>query len=99
MPQLDPEQYAQFSLMLSELEPVADQVYENGRNFIRDQIERNKQYGERTLVSPKQFSWLKSLHDEHVGSSEQQEPKGIDGKRGDDRDPRSDWDMDDDIPF
>lgn len=99
MPQLSPEDYASFNLMLSELEPVVDSVYASGQSFVRDQIERNKQYGERTLVSVKQMDWLKKIHEEFVGTADHSEPKGVDGQRGDDRDPRSDRDMDVDIPF
>jgi hypothetical protein len=100
MPQLEPEQYAEFSLMLSELEPVVGSVYASGQSFVRDQIERNKQYGERTLVSVKQMDWLRKIHEEFVGSSEQQEPKGIDGQRGDvPGDNTAGGSLDDDIPF
>jgi len=100
MPQLEPEQYAEFARILAELEPVVDKVYASGQNFVRDQIERNKTYGERTLVSAKQMDWLKKIHDEFVGTAEPGGPKELQGSdfagRGD---PRSDRDMDDDIPF
>lgn len=91
MPQLEPAQYSKFSQMLSELEPVLSSMKEAPRNFVTDQIERNRQYGERTLVSTKQFAWLERLHEEFIGDTDH-------GQERDD-DPRSDRDMNDDIPF
>lgn len=90
MPQLDEKQYAKFSRMLAELEPEIDAMKEAPANFVRDQIERNKEYGESMFVSPKQFAWMERLHEEFVGDTEHAQPKGVDGKRSD---------MDDDIPF
>ncbi len=78
MPQLDPKEYAQYNLMLAELEPVIEQLYSSAQNFVSDQIERNHQYKERTLVSPKQLKWLTDLHREFVGTGEAPEPEGID---------------------
>jgi len=92
MPQLDSKGYSKFNQILSELEPILGTLKEVPRNFVSDQIERNKQYGERVLVSPKQMAWLERLHEEFIGDTDHQQDT-------DDRDPRSDQDMNDDIPF
>lgn len=89
MPQLSPEKYAEIAMKIDELEPLAadDDLPGASNSFILDQVARKKQYGERMFLSPKQVDWIESLHNEHVGTAEQPEPKGIDGK------------IDDDIPF
>jgi len=91
MPQLYPEKYAEIAQKLDELEPEINILRsDSARSFIREQIERKKQYGERMFLSPKQVSWIESLHDEYVGTAEPAAPKGIDGESDD---------MGDDIPF
>jgi hypothetical protein len=87
MPALDDKSYAEFNRILQELEPEVDNMKETPQSFVRDMLEKNKLYGERVFVSPKQFEWLKKLHEEYVGDTDHHE------------DPRSDEDMDDDIPF
>lgn len=84
MPQLDEKDYAEFSRILEELTPEINNMKETPAGFVRDQITRNNQYGERTLVSPKQFNWLKQLHEEFVGDT--QHDKAEDGP--DPNDPR-----------
>lgn len=53
--------------------------------------EKNKLYGARVFVSPKQFDWLKRLHEEFVGNTAHEKSSGDDN----DHDPRDD----DGIPF
>lgn len=99
MPQLEPEQYSKFNQMLEELGPCVEQMKEAPANFVRDQIVRNNEYAERTLVSPKQFAWLERLHNEFVGTSEGPGPKGVDENIRRVHDSQGAKDMDDDIPF
>lgn len=93
MPALGESDYAKFNQLLEELESEVPNMKETPRNFMSDMIEKNKLYGERVFVSPKQLDWIKKLHEEYVGDSAHEK------SNGDDRDPRSDRDMDDDIPF
>lgn len=94
MPQLSERDYPEFSRMLEELAPEVDGMKDVPRNFLSDMIEKNRLYGERVFVSPKQFDWIKKLHEEFVGDTAHEKSSG------DDRDPRSNSDMDDsDIPF
>ena len=90
MPQLEPAEYSRISLVIDELADVVDDLKESARNFVSDQIERKKQYGERMFLSPKQINWLDSLHNEYVGTAEQPGPKGVDEGNGDPRD-RDGW--------
>lgn len=93
MPALDPEAYAEFSRMVDELEPEIDNMKDVPRGFMADMVEKKKLYGERMFVSPKQKDWVEKLHGEFVGDT------ATKANTRDDRDPRSDRDMDDDIPF
>lgn len=93
MPQLSEKDYAEFNRILEELAPEVENLNGASQSFTRDMIEKNGLYGERVFVSPKQFDWLKRLHEEFVGDTAHEK------STGDDRDPRSDKDMDDDIPF
>lgn len=92
MPALDEKDYSEFSRILEELGPEVDNMNDTPKSFVKDMIEKNGLYGERVFVSPKQFDWLKKLHEEFVGDT------------AFDRDPEADGrhppkDMDDDIPF
>lgn len=69
MPALDERDYAEFNRILDELAPEVDNMKEVPQSFARDMIEKNKLYGERVFVSPKQFAWLKTLHEEFVGDT------------------------------
>lgn len=95
MPALDDKDYAEFSRILEELEPELGSLTGQAVTFVPDMIEKNKLYGERVFVSPKQFDWLKKLHEEFVGDTAHEKS----APEADNRDPRSDRDMDDDIPF
>lgn len=90
MPALDEKAYAKFSLMLEELAPEVDGMKEVPQSFVKDMIDKHEQYGERMFVSPKQLQWLERLHEEFVGNTDHAQESN---------DPRSDRDMDDDIPF
>ncbi len=90
MPALDPKNYAEFNRILEELAPEVDNLNGASQSFAKDMIEKNQLYGERVFVSPKQLDWLKRLHEEFVGDTAHEKSQG---------DPRSDKDMDDDIPF
>ncbi len=93
MPQLSETDYSEFNRILQELSPEVDDMKEPSQGFVKDMIEKNGLYGERVFVSGKQFDWLKSLHEQFVGDTAHEK------SGGDDRDPRSDKEMDDDIPF
>lgn len=93
MPQLNEQDYAEFSRILEELGPEVENLNDASRSFAKDMIEKNGLYGERVFVSPKQLVWLQKLHEEFVGNTAHEK------STGDDRDPRSDKDMNDDIPF
>lgn len=95
MPALDEKDYAEFNRILEELGPEVDNMQATPQSFVRDMIEKNGLYGERVFVSPKQFDWLKKLHEEFVGDTAHEKS----APEADNRDPRSDRDMDDDIPF
>lgn len=93
MPQLDASQYAAFAQILEDLKSHVEDMDEVPQNFVSDQIARNNEYGARTFVSPKQMAWLERLHEQFVGTTQHQQPKGIDGRSPDDDD------INDDIPF
>lgn len=90
MPALNETDYAKFAQMLDELSPEVDRMKETPRNFMRDMLEKNKQYGERVFVSVKQLDWIKKLHEEYIGDTAHESD--------DDNDPAN-RDMSDDIPF
>ncbi len=89
MPALYPEAYAEFARMLEELGPEITNMKDTPRNFMSDMVEKNKLYGERVFVSPKQLAWVKQLHEEYVGNTDHD--LSARSERG--------KDMDDDIPF
>lgn len=68
MPALNEKDYAEFNRILEELAPEIDNMKETPQSFVSDMVEKNKLYGERVFVSPKQFNWLKQLHEEFVGN-------------------------------
>lgn len=90
MPALNAADYAEFNRMLEELAPEVKAMRDTPRNFMTDMIDKNGQYGERVFVSVKQFGWIKQLHEEYVGDTDHATAGN---------DPRSNSDMDDDIPF
>lgn len=98
MPQLEAEEFSRVSQIIDELAPLAEEgkLYEAANNFVNDQVDRKKQYGERMFISPKQVAWLERLHEEHVGTAVHQEPKDAVDELDRRAPPR---DMDDDIPF
>ena len=100
MPQLDASEYARMALVIDELAPLAEEgkLYEAANNFVNDQVERKKQYGERMFLSPKQIAWLERLHEENVGTAAP-EPKGVDQNIRRLHDDQGASDLDDDIPF
>ncbi len=85
MPSLEPKDYAEFARMLEELAPEIDNMKDTPRSFMTDMVEKNKTYGERVFVSPKQLAWIKDLHEEYIGDTDHSE------------DPEAD--IDDEIPF
>ena len=102
MPQLDASEFSRVSQIIDELAPLAEEgsLYEAANNFVNDQVERKKQYGERMFISPKQIAWLERLHEENVGNAVYQEPRGVDERIRHLHDPQGAPDpMDDDIPF
>lgn len=88
MPQLNANDWAEVARIIDELEPeVGGFSYDAANNFVRDQVERKRQYGERMFISEKQIAWLKRLHEEYIGdTAHEQEDDG-------------DLDMNDKIPF
>lgn len=91
MPALNEQDYASFNQMLEELEPEVENMKETPRNFMRDMVAKNKDYGERMFVSPKQLDWVRKLHEEYVGDTDHGAAMKPDGG--------SDRDEDSDIPF
>lgn len=92
MGQLDAKDYAVFNQLIEELEPEIDNMKETPQSFVKDMVSKNKQYGERVFVSPKQLDWIKRLHEEYIGDTDHDVDPEADGRHP----PR---DMDDDIPF
>lgn len=97
MPALNETDYAKFNQMLEELQPEVARMNGSPFNFLSDMITKNKQYGERVFVSPKQLDWIKKLHEEYIGDTDH---TGSDADR-DGAHPRGDRGRDDDsdIPF
>lgn len=91
MPALNETDYAKFAQMLDELQPEIARMNGSPFNFLTDMIAKNKQYGERIFVSPKQLDWIKKLHEEYIGNTDH----GVDESYG----ASKRTDMDDDIPF
>ena len=89
MPVLTDDQETQLSSLLEGLEPEIKNLFPNAQNFVSDMVKRHDQYGQDTRVSDKQWNWLRKLYQEFVSS---ELPEG-------DSDPRSDDDMDDELPF
>lgn len=92
MPQLSERDYAEFNRIVEELTPEVDNMNDTPKSFVRDMIQKNSLYGERVFVSPKQFDWLKKLHEEFVGDTAH-------AKSTDDAPDPNDPRFDDDIPF
>lgn len=92
MPALSERDYAEFNRMLEELTPEIDNMKEIPQSFMKDMVDKNQLYGERMFVSIKQKAWVERLHEEFIGNTAHE-------SKGDDRDPRSDRDMDNDPPF
>lgn len=67
---LSDEQHVQLETMLQALEPELKEIYPNGQNFVRDQIERFAKYGQDTRISPKQWNWLTKLYEEFAEQPE-----------------------------
>lgn len=76
MPQLEAEEFARVARLIDELDE-AKGVYTAGANFIRDQVARKKEYGERMFLSPKQVKWIEDLHAEFVGTAEKNDTGGV----------------------
>jgi len=91
MPQLSDKDYAKFSQMLEELESEVPGMKDTPKSFMSDMLDKNKLYGERVFVSPKQFAWIEQLHQEFVGDTDH----GTDIGSGD----NPSHGIDDDIPF
>lgn len=89
MPALNEQDYAKFNQMLEELEPEVSRMNGSPHNFMTDMIQKNREYGERVFVSPKQLNWIKQLHEEYIGDTDHQDSDEHSNHR----------DMDDDIPF
>ena len=70
MPALNETDYARFNQMLEELEPEIPRMQDVPRNFLTDMTAKNREYGERVFVSPKQLDWIKRLHEEFVGDTD-----------------------------
>lgn len=62
------QQNERLTLLLEALEPETKKMDDRSRGFVEDQIHRHQQYGERILISPKQWAWLESLYQKHVGA-------------------------------
>lgn len=100
MPQLEPEEYAEFSRMVDELEPEVSKMKEVPQSFMTDMVDKKKQFGERMFVSPKQKAWVERLHNEFVGTAEPQGARALDEGDGPfGQIPKGDPRFDDDIPF
>lgn len=98
MPALDEADYAKFSQMLEELEPEVSRMNGSPFNFLTDMIDKNKQYGERMFVSPKQLDWIKKLHEEYIGDTDHGAERDA-GNGSQSLGQNRDRGMDDDIPF
>lgn len=96
MPALNEQDYAKFAQMLDELEPEVSRMNGSPFNFLSDMIAKNKQYGERVFVSPKQLEWIKKLHEEYVGNTDHGVSEDL---TPEELATRGNRDMDDDIPF
>lgn len=98
MPALNEKDYAEFNRLLEELGPEVENMKETPRSFMSDMIAKNNEYGERVFVSPKQFDWIKKLHEEYIGDTDHGVGGGI-TKAHDLQGGPGNRDMDDDIPF
>lgn len=70
MPQLSETDYSEFNRILEELKPELGSFKPAEENFVNDMVEKNGLYGEGVFVSPKQFAWLKRIHQEYVGDTD-----------------------------
>lgn len=89
---MDDNEYVEFQTILQGLGGELNNLYSSAKSFVSDQIEREKQYGQDTRVSPKQWRWLRDLYSEKVGTLPAQ--GRVAGKMTDDE-----VDIDDEIPF
>lgn len=53
--------------MLEALEPVSARLTAKSRQFVSDQRNRYAEWGNRMMLSPKQWNWLHELYEEFVG--------------------------------
>lgn len=79
---LTAEQRVELRQIIADLSELTS-LSSNAQAFVADQKSRLDQWGDRMYISQKQYDWLKSLHNEHVGTLEQ-ESKGM--LEGDDED-------------
>lgn len=87
---LNDKEYAELVDMLRDLEGHIPSMRGNSGSFVRDQVDRHNKYGQSILISDRQMSWLRNLHDEFVGTRDQ-EPAPLNIH---DRD-----DIDDEVPY
>ena len=65
------EEFERMTMLLEQLGEERGAMNPRSQEFFDQQVERFKQYGDRTFLSPKQKSWLESLYEEHVGPLDQ----------------------------
>jgi hypothetical protein len=91
---LNADQMEKLETLLQGLEPEIKNLNPSSQSFVRDQIKRFDQYGDRMFISPKQWAWLEDLYKKNVG-----DPPGADERPDDDDQEDGDVDMDDEVPF
>lgn len=63
---LNPKQSERLTEILQVLGAEIDSITGASNQFVKDQIERHKQWGEDMRLSPKQWAWLEDLYGKHA---------------------------------
>lgn len=89
---LNDSDYTKLQTILQGLEGELPRLNDRSAQFVRDQIKREKEWGQDIMLSPRQWEWLESLYQDKVGSLPAQGRTA--GKMTDEE-----VDIDDEIPF
>lgn len=91
------EQNTRLTAILTALDAEFKRLPERSANFVRDQMKRHDEHGDRIFMSPKQWAWLEDLFKTYAGGEAPLDDRPADDEDNSDHDPRDD--DDDSIPF
>jgi len=66
---LTPDRNERLKIILENLETVFDNLDPRPKDFVQQTMDRYEKYGERILLSDKQWDWLENIHREHCSNA------------------------------